>query len=94
MTVYRIAPRTAYVAQDSAAEPTIYAASLPDGVPVVLAGSSALIWSALAQVQPGTGEGVALAVSEDAGLDVADVRDDVVSFLSELAEAGLLEVDA
>jgi hypothetical protein len=67
---------------------TIYATRLPDGPPVVLPGTGGLIFVAAAS--GGTLEEILERVSEDAGVDREDIRDDVASFVEELLSLGLL----
>ena len=67
---------------------TVYAAHLPDGPPLVLAGPGALVWDAVAA--GGCLEDVVARVAETTGESVAAVRPGVESFVAGLAEAGVV----
>ena len=67
---------------------TVYAALLPDGPPLVLAGPGALVWDAVAA--GGCLEDVVARVAEAAGESVAAVRPGVESFVAGLVEAGVV----
>ena len=67
---------------------TVYAARLPDGPPLVLAGPGALVWDAV--VAGGCLEDVVARVAEAAGESAAAVRPGVESFVAGLVEAGVV----
>ena len=90
MSGYRRPLELAVVHLGSAVEGTrvVYLALLPDGPISCLEGPAALVWE---EAQTGPDEDLALRVAERAGVGVDDVRDDVIAFVAELVERGLLE---
>lgn len=81
---YGIGPNVGHV-NDSGRS---FVARLPEGPPMVLTDSAALIW---AQVNGGgTGSEIASRVAAAAGVPVEDIADDVESFLDELVAHGVL----
>lgn len=69
-------------------EPVSYVATLPDGPPLVLRGSAAVIWQAA--VPGGTRDVIVERVTTATGLSAEDVASDVTTFLDDLVERGLL----
>jgi hypothetical protein len=69
----------------------VYASTLPDGPPVVMGGTAALIFVVAAD--GGTLDEVVDRVAEAADLPPADVRPDVVQFVEHLVTLGLLTHD-
>ncbi|MDU0348878.1 PqqD family peptide modification chaperone [Actinomyces sp. MRS3W] len=89
---YAVPARLAHLRVDGA-QPVVYVAPLPDGPPVVLQGSAARIW--LAATDPDTGTtaaAVAAGVAAAVGTKPEQITADVDAFLTELVNAGLLEV--
>ena len=87
---YRPPARLARVYDDKDA--ALYLAHVPDGTPVILRGSAALIWlTATGDPRPGHPADVAARVAQETGLAVEELRDDVETFLRTLVEQGLLE---
>lgn len=81
---YGIAPNVGHV-EDAGRS---YVARLPEGPPMVLTDSAALIWE---QVQMGDrASDIAGRVADAAGVPVEDIIDDVESFLDELVAHGVL----
>lgn len=71
---------------------TAYAALVPDGVPVVLAGSARLIWDAVVGADGGVERAAVTAgVAAMCGVDPSDIDADVSAFLDALLDQGLLE---
>lgn len=66
----------------------VYAARLPDGPPLVLAGPGAVVWQALVAGGPVTEVEHRVAVAT--GESVADVAAGVRGFLAGLADAGVV----
>ena len=90
MTRYGIPPRLAHVVVDDArSDPvTVFLMQLPDGPPLVLHDSAALIWLVAAEASsdvPGL-------VAEAVGLPAEDVSGEVDDYLRDLVDRGLLEV--
>lgn len=84
MTRLRPVPDVAVVEEDG----VVYAAPLPDGPIVVLAGGAAAIW---VEACAGELETLPQRVAEITGTPIGNVRDDVESFVAELIGRGLLE---
>ena len=80
----RVADACGWVEQDG----IVYVAALPDGPPLVLEGSGALVWWAL--LDGGTVEDVVGRVAEAAGESAAAVAPAVARFLGDLVAAGIL----
>lgn len=96
MTGYTLASGVAWVQVESgagpaASEPRAVAARVPDGPPMALHGSSAVIW--LCALQGGDAQDVVAAVVEATGGDHALVAGPVTDFLDELVARGLLTHD-
>jgi hypothetical protein len=68
----------------------VYAARLPDGPPLVLAGPGALVWDAV--VAAGALDLVVDQVAAATGESAAHVRPGVVAFVDGLVDAGVLEL--
>ncbi|WP_172191634.1 PqqD family protein [Actinomyces faecalis] len=84
--------RVAHI-EDCGPEPVVYVAHVPDGSPVVLEGSAALIWqAAVGQPRPGDAMEVTLRVSEKVGIPAEQIQGDVSEFLAQLIGDGYLEV--
>lgn len=89
---YRVPREVAHVVLDDDVgdtPPVVFLMKLPDGEPVVLAGSAAVIWSYAAQGAVDVCSAVAKIVSQP----VEEVRPATLLFLSQLVAEGLL-VDA
>ena len=87
---YRPPGRLAHVHDE--ADGVLYLAHLPDGAPLVLQGSAALIWlAATGDPRPDHPADVVTRVAQETGLAVEELRDDVETFLRTLVEQGLLE---
>lgn len=89
---YRVPDRVAYVTNDGQLDSTpaplrVSLMCLPDGVPVVLTGSAALIWLVAAEGSPNVVDDVAEGAGQSAGV----IHSDVEAFLAELVGLGLLE---
>ena len=84
-------PRTIAYVTDNELEPEddrVYLVVLPDGRPVILDGSAAIIWRSAA-------DGVAdvpADVADLSGQDVEEIRPQVEGFLAEAVAHGLLDV--
>ena len=82
--VVQVPPSTGWVGRPG----VVYAARLPDGPPLVLAGTGAVVWAA---VLPGGGlDDVVARVAAATGESGADVRSGVEAFVAGLVEAGVL----
>ncbi len=89
MNRYRLA-RAAWIEDGENASPVVYAAALAHGRPLVLGGSAALIWIALAEFSgPASASEVAEVLADTYGLEVDTVLGDVSSFLEALVDHGL-----
>ena len=84
----RLADRVAWLDLADRGQDAIYASALPDGPPVVLQATAALIF--LVGARGGTLEEVVEGVAEESGQPVEGIRDDVVGFVDELVARGLL----
>ena len=88
----RLADRVAWL--DSAdhgagdEQDAVYASGLPDGPPMVLRETAALIF--LVAARGGSLDEVVAGVAEESGQLVETIRDDVVAFVDELVHLGLL----
>ncbi|MDY3677847.1 MAG: PqqD family peptide modification chaperone [Actinomyces urogenitalis] len=70
-----------------------YVAKVPDGEPVVLRGSAALIWDAATLgAHPLDSWAVAQVVADQVGVQAEDIHEDIQVFLAQLVEGGFLEV--
>lgn len=85
MRTLRIGHRCGWVEQGG----TVYAARLPDGPPLVLDGSGAVVWAAL--VDGGTLEDVVARVAAATGESAQVVAADVEGFVDGLLAAGVLD---
>ncbi len=82
--VVRVAPTTGWVEHRD----VVYAARLPDGPPLVLAGPGAVVWHA---VVPGGALGDVVArVADVTGESAEAVRPGVESFVAGLVDAGVV----
>ncbi len=85
MMRYGIADDVAWVSQDDlddGDEPTAYVTRVPGGPPILLEGSSCVVWLALAD--GGTMEEITVAAADMTGASVADIRDDVATLIDQL----------
>jgi Coenzyme PQQ synthesis protein D (PqqD) len=80
--------RVAWLDLADRGEDALYASTLPDGRPLVLRGTAALIF--LVAAEGGTIEEVVAGVAERAGQPMDAVRADVTSFVQQLLQLGLL----
>jgi hypothetical protein len=83
MTRLRVAERVGVTTEAG----VVFAARLPDGPILALDGTAGLIWQ---RALDGLRENVAERVSDDTGIDVASIRNQVDRFVEELIELGLL----
>ncbi len=101
MNTYRIAPDVAWVSSDALdlnAQPTAYALTLPGGRPIVLSGTSCLIWLAVAELSRSGGATLTQVVDQAVTLggitmtpnELAAATADTSRVLEELTEANLL----
>lgn len=84
---YRIPPRLAYVVEEGDAGPEVFLMRLPDGVPVHLAGTSAVIWLLAAE-----GSDVVESLAELVAAPPPDLPRATAAFLDDLVGSGLLAV--
>lgn len=86
---YSPPPRLGHVLRDGRQDedPVLFLMPLPDGPPLVLRGSAALIWLVAADGE----QDVPGAVARSVGRARADIADDVEHYLDELLDRGLLE---
>lgn len=82
---YRIPPRVAYVVEEGEAGPEVFLMRLPDGVPVHLAGTSAVIWLLAAE-----GSDVVESLTALVAAPPPDLPQATAAFLGELVVNGLL----
>ncbi len=87
MTRLRVADACGWVEHSG----TVYVAALPDGPPLVLEGSGALVWAAV--LPGGTLEEVVARVAGGAGQSAAVVGPGVGGFVDGLVAAGVVVVD-
>jgi hypothetical protein len=83
-----LAGRVAWLDLAERGQDTVYASSLPDGPPMVLHTTAALIF--LEAASGGTLEEVVERVAEESGQPAQEISDDVLSFVDELVRLGLL----
>jgi hypothetical protein len=94
MNGYRLAPGVAWVEVESGAhdpagtEPRAVVARVPDGPPVALHASSAVVW--MCALDGGDAEQVISRVVEATGEDRGRVASQVTAFLDDLVDRGLL----
>jgi hypothetical protein len=81
----RVRDACGWVEQDG----TVFVAALPDGPPLVLEGSSVLVWAAV--VEGGTVDEVVARVAVAAGESAGAVAPGVTAFVDGLVAAGALE---
>ncbi|MDT0215574.1 PqqD family protein [Rothia sp. ARF10] len=86
MTAYSVPERVAHVERDADGLPQVFLMRLPDGEPVALEGTAALIWTFAAEGETD----VATAVARAVGLPREEIADDVEAYLVRLVETGLL----
>ncbi|MFW5471862.1 PqqD family protein [Knoellia sp. CPCC 206450] len=86
MTAYSVPERVAHVERDADGLPQVFLMRLPDGPPVALEGTAALIWTFAAEGEAD----VATAVAKAVGLPREEIADDVEAYLVHLVETGLL----
>ena len=80
--------RVAWLDLADRGQDAVYASALPDGPPVVLSATAALIF--LVAARGGSLDEVVAGVAEESGQPVEEIRDDVVSFVDELVGLRLL----
>lgn len=83
MTSLRVSDRVGVTEEEG----VVFVARLPDGPILELGGTAALVWR---RAFDGPREQIADRVSQDAGTDPAEIRDEVNSFVETLIELGLL----
>lgn len=86
MTAYSVPERVAHVERDADGLPQVFLMRLPDGPPVALEGTAALIWTFAAEGEADVAAAVARAVE----LPREEIADDVEAYLVRLVESGLL----
>lgn len=82
---FSIADDVAWVSQDdldAADEPTAYVTRVPGGPPILLEGSSCVVWLALSD--GGTLDEITTAAAEMTGASVDEIRDDVATLVDQL----------
>jgi len=84
----RLADRVAWLDRAERGEDAVYVSTLPDGPPMVLHTTAALIF--LAAAGGGTLDEVVARVAEESGQPGQEIRDDVVGFVEELVQLGLV----
>lgn len=82
-----------YGTEQTASAGAIYLMPLPDGVPVVLTGTAALIWETAVTDESVT-DGKGLAEVLTAGRATEQIVSDTTDFLDQLVSAGLLVAEA
>lgn len=87
MTAYSVPDRVAHVRRDEDGLPQVFLMRLPDGPPVALEGTAALIWIFAVDE---TVDDVAGAVADCVGEKRDVIADDVEAYLVSLVETGLL----
>jgi hypothetical protein len=80
--------RVAWLDLADRGEDALYVSTLPDGPPMVLRSTAALIF--LVAVEGGTVDEVVARVAAEADQPADAIRDDVVTFLDELVRLGLI----
>ena len=85
MTRYGVPPRVAYVVAD-AGTPRVFLMPLPDGPPLVLADTAAVIWILAADGE----RDVPAAVGDVVGRPREAVADEVDAYLADLLAKGLI----
>jgi hypothetical protein len=80
--------RVAWLDLADRGQDAVYASALPDGPPVVLSGTAALIF--LVAARGGSLDDVVAGVAEESGQPVAEIRDDVVRFVDKLVDLRLV----
>lgn len=85
----RLADRVAWLDLADRGQDAVYVSALPDGPPMVLSATAALIFVVVASQGGSVGDVVA-EVAEQSGQDVTAIHDDVVGFLDELERLGLI----
>lgn len=78
-----------FASEADPADQRVFLVTLPDGHPVVLTGSAAVIWSVAAS---GVADVVA-AVADDFKLEPVTIQADVEAFLADAVARGLLSVE-
>ncbi len=88
---YHRGPDVAWVDADALNkdQPVVYVARVPAGRPMVLEDSAWAIWSAIGD-EGGTIDEITARTADLAGLDVADLREQVITFLDTLVGQGLV----
>jgi hypothetical protein len=84
----RLGDRVAWLDLAERGQDAVYASALPDGPPMVLQATAALIF--LEAAKGGTVDEVVARVAEESGQSAQEIRADVVGFVDELVHAGLL----
>ncbi|WP_404381887.1 PqqD family protein [Knoellia locipacati] len=86
MTAYSVPDRVAHVQRDEDGLPQVFLMRLPDGPPVALEGTAALIWMFAVDGV----DDVAAAVAGCVGEKREVIAEDVEAYLVKLVETGLL----
>jgi hypothetical protein len=87
MSVFGLPRRVAFVVRDDSDAPEVFLMQVPDGPPVVLRDTSALIWILAADGE----DDVVGAVSRTVGVGRDRLEDHVVDHLQELVVRGFLD---
>lgn len=90
--LYRLPEGVAF--HDDPVSGRAYLARLPQGPISVLQGTAYVIWCAITAESARPGEDAASRVAAVTGLDPEDVRDDVLGFVKDLLDSGLLRPDS
>lgn len=89
---YHLPEGVAYV-EDPHRQDTLYVAKVPDGEPLILQGSAALIWqAALDESQPADSRAVSALVAQWTEVSEDELLADIEPFLAQLVDSQLLEV--
>lgn len=84
----RLSDRVAWLDLADRGQDAVYVTALPDGPPMVLTSTAALIF--LVAARGGSVDEVVAGVVEESGQPADSIRDDVVEFVAELVDRGLL----
>lgn len=85
---FGLAGAVAWLMRESEGVETIYATALPDGPPLVLRETGALIFTAAAA--GGSLDAIVARVCEEVDADPDDIRSDVAAFVEQLVSLGLV----
>ncbi len=88
--IFSVSPSVAWLDAETVGfdRDEVYLARVPDGRPLVLSGTAAVIWSYLEPET--TAAGIAARIAADAGLSAGEIEPDVADFLGWLTRLGLV----